>query len=70
MGRLFEIQIQIRTSAAAKPKTASQKPAAHARGDVVVFRDRNVFLSLMRFLDANRWPPRIKCGAGFRLKTL
>jgi hypothetical protein len=25
---------------------------------------------LTRFLDANRLPPRIKSGAGFRLKTL
>jgi hypothetical protein len=25
---------------------------------------------LTRFLDANRFPPRIKSGAGFRLKTL
>jgi hypothetical protein len=25
---------------------------------------------LTRFLDANRSPPRIKSGAGFRLKTL
>src|SRR5215204_255378 len=25
---------------------------------------------LTRFLDANRWPPRIKSGAGFRSKTL
>jgi hypothetical protein len=27
-------------------------------------------LDLTRFLDANRCPPRIKCGAGFRLKAL
>jgi hypothetical protein len=27
-------------------------------------------LDLTRFLDANRDPPRIKSGAGFRLKTL
>jgi hypothetical protein len=27
-------------------------------------------LDLTRFLDANRSPPRIKSGAGFRLKTL
>ena len=25
---------------------------------------------LTRFLHANRYPPRIKCGAGFRSKTL
>src|SRR5438105_762420 len=25
---------------------------------------------LARFLHASRYPPRIKCGAGFRLKTL
>jgi hypothetical protein len=25
---------------------------------------------LTRFLDANRYPPRITSGAGFRLKTL
>src|SRR5207302_2606631 len=29
-----------------------------------------ILLVLTRFLDANRSPPRIKCGAGFRLKTL
>ena len=28
------------------------------------------FICLTRFLHANRYPPRIKCGAGFRLKTL
>jgi hypothetical protein len=27
-------------------------------------------LDLTRFLDVNRFPPRIKSGAGFRLKTL
>src|SRR5216683_388191 len=27
-------------------------------------------LDLTRFLDANRFPPRIKSGAGFHLKTL
>jgi hypothetical protein len=27
------------------------------------------FFDLTRFLDANRFPPRIKSGAGFRLKT-
>src|SRR5882724_9727837 len=27
-------------------------------------------LVLTRFLHANRYPPRIKCGAGFRSKTL
>jgi hypothetical protein len=27
-------------------------------------------LVLTRFLYANRCPPRIKCGAGFRSKTL
>jgi hypothetical protein len=28
------------------------------------------FFDVTRFLDANRFPPRIKSGAGFRLKTL
>ncbi len=29
-----------------------------------------LLLVLTRFLHANRYPPRIKCGAGFRSKTL
>jgi hypothetical protein len=32
--------------------------------------ERPQILLLTRFLYANRYPPRIKCGAGFRLKTL
>jgi hypothetical protein len=31
---------------------------------------RLYFFVLTRFLDANRYPPRIKSKAGFRLKTL
>jgi hypothetical protein len=31
---------------------------------------RLYFFVLTRFLDANRYPPRIKSGAGFRSKTL
>ena len=33
-------------------------------------RNGALFLVLTRFLRANRYPPRIKSGAGFRWKTL
>src|SRR2546429_5484218 len=42
----------------------------NAAGRSVGSRTDTPDLYLTRFLRTNRYPPRIKCGAGFRLKTL
>jgi hypothetical protein len=42
-----------------------------ARTFSVPTESRRLYFSVLtRFLDANRYPPRIKSGAGFRSKTL
>ena len=43
----------------------------HLDEPVPIESERRLCLFILtRFLHANRYPPRIKCGAGFRLKTL
>jgi hypothetical protein len=49
---------------------ARQSSADYALSNPIESERSSSFIVLTRFLRANRYPPRIKCGAGFRWKTL
>jgi hypothetical protein len=54
----------------ARPFIASFGAAMRAAGDRATVGTVALDLYLTRFLHANRYPPRIKSGAGFRSETL